>query len=258
MPSWSLSPTLFRPEQRLLARMVSGIGSAGFAQDALEGLAGLLGIGSWAVYELLPSRQPRMHLSASRLAVDSTGDCFATYRDSGLYRHDRSFDTASRCGSQEAMLLKTGASDMTEAHRQAIYVRHAMLERLSVVQCAPAGGVLAVNLYRHEGQGCFAGADVENLAAVALPLIAAVRRHIECVAAHDPAAAGRDRLLRRHPALTARELDVLELLLRGLTYDGIAAQLGLGIGTVKTYRARAFERLGIHFKNELFALLLQA
>lgn len=258
MPSWTLSAPVFRPEQHLLARMVSGIGSAGFAQETLDGMAGLLGIGSWAVYELLPARQPRIHFSASCLAVDSTGDCFATYRDAGLYRHDRSFDTAWRLAARETMLLKTGASDMTEAHRQAIYVRHAMLERLSIVQCTAPGSVLAVNLYRHEGQGCFAGADVENLASVALPLIAAVRRHIDCLVAHDPAATMRDRLMRHHPALTERELDVLELLLRGLTYDGIAAQLGLGVGTVKTYRARAFERLGIHFKNQLFALLQQS
>ena len=258
MPDWSLAATGFRPEQRLLARMVTGIGSPGYAQDALAGLAGLLGVGSWAVYERLPSRLPRLHLSASRLAVDSTSACFAIYRDDGLYLHDRSFDAATGRGAPETTLLRTGPSEMAEAHRQAIYVRHAMLDRLSVVQCAPTGEVLAVNLYRHEGQGCFACSDIENLASVALPLIAAVRRHIDCVTAQDPLASARDRLLRRQPGLTARELDVLELLLRGLTYDGIAVHLGLGVGTVKTYRARAFARLGIHFKNELFAWLLQA
>lgn len=62
----------------------------------------------------------------------------------------------------------------------------------------------------------------------------------------------------RCPALTARELDVCERLLRGWTYDGIAADLGLGLATVKTYRARAFDRLGLHFKSELFAAFLPA
>ena len=32
--------------------------------------------------------------------------------------------------------------------------------------------------------------------------------------------------------------------------------LGLSLPTVKTYRNRAFARLGIHFRNELFALAL--
>jgi DNA-binding NarL/FixJ family response regulator len=48
---------------------------------------------------------------------------------------------------------------------------------------------------------------------------------------------------------------VLQRLLDGLTYDGIAADLGLSVASVKTYRARAFERLGIHFRSQLFALL---
>ena len=60
-----------------------------------------------------------------------------------------------------------------------------------------------------------------------------------------------------HP-VTPRELDVCVRLLRGMTYDGIASDLGLSVPSVKTYRNRAFDRLGIHFRNELFAIVLQA
>ena len=35
----------------------------------------------------------------------------------------------------------------------------------------------------------------------------------------------------------------------------IAVDLGVSPGTVKTYRNRAFDRLGIHHRNELFALV---
>ena len=35
--------------------------------------------------------------------------------------------------------------------------------------------------------------------------------------------------------------------------DHFAADLGLTVATVKTYRRRAFERMGLHFKSELFA-----
>ena len=44
-------------------------------------------------------------------------------------------------------------------------------------------------------------------------------------------------------------------MLKGITYDGIAVDLGVTAGTIKTYRDRAFERLGIHHRNELFALV---
>ena len=36
----------------------------------------------------------------------------------------------------------------------------------------------------------------------------------------------------------------------------MAVDLGISAGTVKTYRDRAFDRRGIHHRNELFALAL--
>jgi DNA-binding NarL/FixJ family response regulator len=68
-----------------------------------------------------------------------------------------------------------------------------------------------------------------------------------------PATAARKRLLAACPALTPRELDVCERLLLGWSHDGVAADLGLSTATVKTYRTRAFGRLGLHFRSELFA-----
>ena len=53
--------------------------------------------------------------------------------------------------------------------------------------------------------------------------------------------------------MTERELDVCERLLRGFSHDGVAADLGLSVATVKTYRTRAFARLGLHFRSQLFA-----
>ena len=41
----------------------------------------------------------------------------------------------------------------------------------------------------------------------------------------------------------------------GMTQESIASDLGLSLPFVKTYRNRAFSRLGIHFKSELFALM---
>jgi DNA-binding NarL/FixJ family response regulator len=56
--------------------------------------------------------------------------------------------------------------------------------------------------------------------------------------------------------LTDREVEVCARLLTGMTQDGIASDLGLSLATVKTYRNRAFSRLGIHFKSQLFSLFL--
>ena len=171
-------------------------------------------------------------------------------------------------------------------HREASYQRHGVLERLSVVQRRADGSLLAVNLYRHCHQGRFSPEEVACFANLAPLLLAAVLRHITLapllrdvlavasatglpariagqlpshLPSHLPGAAatGPRATLQAHcPALTGRELDICERLLRGWTYDGIAADLGLSIATVKTYRARAFDRLGMHCKSELFAAFM--
>ncbi len=116
----------------------------------------------------------------------------------------------------------------------------------------PDRSLMAINLYRHRRQRPLGAGAVTAFAEVAPVLRSAVLRHLEL---RSPVASPRERLRGHCGALTERELDVLQRLLDGLTYDGIAADLGLSVASVKTYRARAFERLGIHFRSQLFALL---
>lgn len=256
-----------------MAPVVSHIGLPGFADAALQGLHGAaVRAASWAVYQRWADRPPVLHLSASWGVPDTTRQCFAAYLD-GLYQRDRSFDAASPA---QAALLRMHADDAPSAdHRDAIYRRHGVLERLSVVQHQHDGSLLAVNLYHHDHQGPFSDDEVSGLADLAPLLLSAVQRHVGLTAAPPGGATTRGQaaatststatpttsatterratLARRCPSLTERELDVCERLLRGWSYDGIAADLGLSVATVKTYRARAFDRLGLHFKSELFA-----
>ena len=190
---------------------------------------------------------------------DTTGDCFSAYRD-GLYRRDRSFDTLRRSSRPgHTMVMRMNADEApNDDHSEIIYRRHGVLERLSVAHSEPAdGSLLAVNLYHHSHQGRFDPLELERFNELAPLLLASGRRHIALRAATpaEAAPAERERLLRQCPALTERELDVCERLLRGWSYDGIAADMSLGVATVKTYRSRAFQRLGLHFRSELFVLM---
>ena len=254
MQTWPLASPRVEAAQAALATMIDAVGRPRFAASALSGLNGLLRVGSWAVYRLWRDRPPSMHLSASHGFPDTTAQCFAIYRDDGLYLKDCSFDAVRRNSRPgHAAMLRMHASEAPSAdHRDAIYMRHGMVERLSVARMEADGSLLAANLYRHGAQDTFGEAEVEHFAAVAPALLATVARHVELTA--DAPVEGRRNVLRRRCAeLTERELDVLERMLKGMTYDGIAADLGLSVATVKTYRLRAFERLDIHFKNELFA-----
>lgn len=246
-----------------MAGLVAGIGGERFADTALRQLNDAqLHAASWAVYRTWSDRQPVLLLSASLGVADTTGQCFAAYRD-GLYRRDHSFDAVAR--GRSAVIRMHADEAPSEHHRDAIYRRHRVLERLSVVQRDDDGSLLAVNVYHHEHQGRFGEGEVAGFAALAPLLLAAVQRHVAladgatgrgAAAGRTSDAAPRQALLARCPGLTPRELDVCERLLRGWTYDGIAADLGLSVATVKTYRVRAFERLGMHFKSELFAAFI--
>ncbi|MCW5665803.1 MAG: helix-turn-helix transcriptional regulator [Piscinibacter sp.] len=236
-----------------LAGLIGAIGRADFASAALDALNTPLQAATWSVYRVWRDRAPVLHASASRGVADVTHDCFRAYH-AGLYRHDRSFDRvdAAAAPGHVAVLHMRAEEAPTSAHREQIYRAHGMLERLSAATREDDGSLLAVNLYHHAHQGPFGGLERERFEALAPLLMAAVQRHL-ALAARPLPRGPREVLQQACPALTARELDVCERLLRGWTHDGIAADLGLSLATVKTYRARAFERLGLHFRSELFA-----
>lgn len=252
MHSWDIDQ---HDTRRGLPALVGRIGDDDFAASGLVCLnAAAVHAASWSVYQVWSDRPPVMHLSASLGIADTTTSCFGAYRD-GLYRRDRSFDRVRDALPGHAAVLRMTADDAPNSdHRDIIYRRHHMIERLSVAQLEDDGSLLAVNLYHHDHQGRFLHGEIESFDAIAPVLLVSVRRHITLTRGVTPAAASpRERLHRHCPALTPRELDVCERLLRGWSYDGVAADMGLSVATVKTYRARAFERLGIHFRSELFA-----
>lgn len=55
-------------------------------------------------------------------------------------------------------------------------------------------------------------------------------------------------------SLSKREKDICEAILNGMTSDAIAWQFDISLNTVKTYRQRAYAKLGINSKAALFAL----
>lgn len=253
MDHWILGGGTARHPSRALDGMIGAIGDREFAPRALRAINGSIDAASWSVYRLYRDRAPVMHCSASLGVADTTGDCFAAYA-AGLYRRDSSFDVVRALpGPGAVALLRMRAEDAPNRdHRELIYSAHGLAERLSVAALDDDGSLLAVNLYRHRHQGAFPGHECDALAGIATGVLSAVRRHLALDAPAAPADA-RARLSAACPALTRRELDVCERLLRGWSHEGIAVDLGLSPATVKTYRARAFGRLGLHFRSELFA-----
>ena len=88
--------------------------------------------------------------------------------------------------------------------------------------------------------------------AVDLDLVAAVRKVAAGETVLDPQIS-RSEVLKgeRNAGLTARELEILQLLVDGKSAKQIAAQLGLSANTVAVHRANIMNSLGIHKTAEL-------
>ena len=262
MQIWSVPDTASHlPGHDVASALVGCIARPDFAARALAALNNALPVAWWTIYRVFDDQAPRLYAQASHAVPDIALDCWRIYR-SGVYRDDTHFadacDLASRGGTR-AVMSHCLANDFGRAHREQIYRAHSLSERLSLVSAeradvADGGALLAINLYRHRAQPRFAPGELDRVLAFGSTLLAVVQRHIELGATPQPPA---HRLRQVCPQLTERELAVCERLLRGLTFEGIAADLRISVPTAKTYRNRAFERLGIHHRNELFALALQ-
>ena len=57
--------------------------------------------------------------------------------------------------------------------------------------------------------------------------------------------------------LSDREQQVLDCLAKGLLYKQIAAHMGIGLGTVRTYTQRIYEKLHVHTRTEAVVKYLQ-
>jgi DNA-binding CsgD family transcriptional regulator len=211
------------------------------------------------VYQVGSDLPPKMYVSASLRTQDISADCFQRYRQ-GLYKNDQTFVSARKYADAGKLAMTLwNEAEIPEPHRDQIYRRHGILERLSVVSLETQGA-LALNLYRFQKTGAFANSEVDAASHLADFLLRCVEKHLaihEFVteSAFRQAWNARNRLVNQCSKLTPRELDVCERLLRGWTYDGIAQDMGISVTSAKTYRARAFDRLDIHFRNQLFALV---
>jgi DNA-binding CsgD family transcriptional regulator len=269
MDTWALTSDASAGNARIsaamldaqLAGLVEAIGCPGFPEAVLGRVNAAARVDFWSAYRVYAAQPPRMFMSASLADKDVSGDCFKSYR-AGLYRHDRTLTGArdlARPGSPA--MTRWNEAEIPSPHRDRIYRRHDICERLSVVSGEADGGFLAINFYRNSHSGHYLDGDVDVVQSLARSLMAAVCKHVQLTNGAKSAGSGSQeslarRLGERCPALTSRELDVCVRLLRGWTYEGIAADLGVSVPSVKTYRARAFDRLGIHFRSELFGLAL--
>jgi DNA-binding NarL/FixJ family response regulator len=125
-----------------------------------------------------------------------------------------------------------------------------------ILEASPQQAILMLSMHSEETlvrQALEAGAlgyVLKN--AVDLELPAAIRKVAKGEVVLDPQVARRSVLKgERNGGLTARELEILQLIVDGKSNKEIADQLSLSVNTVAVHRANIMDTLGIHKAAEL-------
>ena len=170
---------------------------------------------------------------------------------------------------EEDIVVKGEASDGEEA----VLLAHALHPNVIVMDCAlpvmnglaatrkilehnPKALILMLSMHSEDTwvrQSLEAGARGYMLKnALGQELVDAIRRIAAGEEVLDPQIARRTNLKgERETGLTVRELEVLQLIVAGLSNKEIASQLNLSANTVAVHRANIMDALGIHKTAEL-------
>ena len=170
---------------------------------------------------------------------------------------------------EEDIIVKGEASDGDEAVRMAGHLKpdvivmdcalpgsNGLVATRKILEHNPKALILMLSMHSEDTwvrQSLEAGARGYMLKnALDLELVDAIRRVAAGEEVLDPQIARRTNLKgERETGLTVRELEVLQLIVGGLSNKEIATQLNLSANTVAVHRANIMDALGIHKTAEL-------
>lgn len=220
------------------------IGTASFESGVLSAINGALPAVEWSAYGVQRGTRPVLQAAACVGRDEVLHDIWARYSTSLHYTEAVFSEVWAARAPVSTWMLHGRAAELPKRHREELFDPQRLRGRLSWVR-RQADQLWTLNLYRDETQPEFEARDAAWLHAVGGLLLACLAKHAQWRRPPDPWG-------QLCGSMPLRERQVCSRLLKGWTHEGIAADLGLSARTVKTYRDRAFARLGIHHRQQLF------
>lgn len=156
----------------------------------------------------------------------------------------------------DSLCVRTSASEISEIeYKFQCYTAAGVADRVSVLRREKDRNI-RLNFYSRAGKK-FSDNEFSNIINWSGIFISMIVKHDSIVNLSRPTHSDSfSEKLRMLPiSLPTREIEVCDAILQGISSEGIALKLNLSINTVRTYRKRAYARLGISSQNELMRLI---
>ena len=241
------------------ARLVLAIGKPGFAEALLAAAGARIDHDAAALMVLHPAAPPAVLVD--RLKPAERSHLYGDYL-SGVYALSPFYRASQKLKAPRVARVRQIAP---QGFAQSEYYRRyfALIgvdDMLGVLLPASDSEIVFMSFSRSTGRPRFTKRDETALAGQAEIFSAAVTRHCEIagpLASRHIAAAASPRPRKPPPSgLTAREAQVVNLMLEGHSARAIAEVLKISNETVRVHRRNIYEKLGISSQAELFRWFL--
>jgi DNA-binding CsgD family transcriptional regulator len=249
-----------------VCRLLSAIGSVDhstLALAVLELVNAHVAMAACSMMAFVAERNPRLVSVCSQTDEHQIFHCTSNYARH-LYQHDRiQLHLQSILPQQEIGHITVHRQTLTQiidAELRRLYSDTlGVVDSIAVTIKTGHQEWITTSLCRHRDQGPLDEDEIETVLQLATLIATSASRHcrIEADGEADNQTSVHDGIDQLCSLLTKRERQVILRILDGVTIENIASELGLKPTTVITYRSRAYEKLGISSRHELFSAVLQ-
>lgn len=233
------------------ARLIEQVGTPAFADALLAAAKSLNDVEELFGYLVADGQEPQTIVSASFL--DDADKRVGHYVER-FFRHDpavREFRSVPPGRSFALRIAQQGIA--AHDYRRLCFSGPGFAEKLSF-GWRGEDYLLVLSFYRHALSDAEAIAALEPLVALVMPVMV---HHHRPVAGEQAEVVIERRLRRSFPALSQREREVCARTILGQSARETALALGIGSGSVLTYRRRAYDKAGVSSAGEFVAALLR-
>lgn len=242
----SASPTGWLPSPALLS-LLDSLGEDDFLDRFLDWVNAVLGADQCMLFFCAEDKSVSTLLYKDFSKDESARALAHAYISERRYMQDPNFALLKQCapGQLHVLHLDHLGTEMGPNYRRHFFDEPGFKDKLSIIRGHEAGNYY-LNLYRRAGSFGEVFQQPEDEARAAAMLSSLIVKHYLI----------NRKMLAQGPLafLSHREQQVCQAVLQGKKNELIADELGVSPSSVVTYRKRAYEKLGISSRAQLFAL----